>query len=275
MGRAAGDSPHYRFALVGGVGHIDLPSVTHIGHVLKDVLGFQAMAYWGFKLGVASQHPKVSVVPGGIDPLYEKAKKTDWSPIKQRDAAGERGTGSHDLSDAINRKLVRLDEDEDGIRATGKFSLNKQEVEWTEELLSGYLYTAARYAIDTEDAWECVFSEQTVWSLDHRFAGTLDLSRRSTTWLPTDQGIEIVDYKTHKPASSENDGPSYIDDRVQLSAYALAVEEMGLGVVRGTRVVLFGPDGNYEEDTRRVDPKVFLAMKEIHDEICRVCKERR
>ncbi len=64
---------------------------------------------------------------------------------------------------------------------------------------------------------EMVMSEQTVWSEKHEYAGTLDM-------LATFDGkLTVVDWKTSKAI--------YPEARLQVAAYAIAVDEMGHGPV--------------------------------------------
>jgi hypothetical protein len=63
-----------------------------------------------------------------------------------------------------------------------------------------------------------IMSESTVWSEANGFAGTLDLL------VMTEEGITVLDWKTSKAI--------YPEARLQIGAYALAVDEMGHGPVR-------------------------------------------
>jgi hypothetical protein len=263
MARIAGSSHAYTFRVSNEYG-FDLPSVTHIIKSVGDSIGGAgAMAWWGFKLGIRSQHPLFSDTK--VDEQYEKAKQTEWTPNKQRDTAGSRGTEAHDLLELLATGEAEVHKDVEKVYLT--WPKNKKA---PFEEVEGYKLSAAQWWLDNLEGWNTVFAERPVWSLSQGFAGTLDLARY---WgVIKEEGtnmVEVVDYKTHKPAAQ--DGPSYVGDRIQLAAYSLAVEEMGLGLVGGTRVVLLGPDGTYLEDTRRVDAGVFLAMKEIHDATCEKC----
>jgi len=286
MARAAGSSHAYTFKLKGtrkGDEYtLDFPSVTHVLKSVADSLGFGAMAWWGYKIGIRALNPELD--DDDIGELYEAAKQTDWTPNKVRDEAGERGTGTHDLLEAIARDEVIASREGDlfivsgptetladllGLEGKEKKGFLKAGTEAFEPV--GYQEAGVRWWLDQTDQ-EISFAERPVWSVRHGFGGTLDLAREVDNI-----SFEIVDYKTHKPAPGarkdgtyrDGEGPAYIDDLLQLAGYRQCVEELGFGRVTGTRVVLLGPDGFYYEDTRTVPAQAFLNMKAVHDDVCR------
>jgi len=270
MGRLAGDSPNYTFSCLNQNGEptdvrFELPSSTTI---IKKVLGSSGggMAYWGFKLGIQSQHPKTT--PDKIEELYSRAKWGPYAPNKQRDSAGDRGTFAHWVAEKAALGFT-VATDEDG--KTYKLEIDNLE-------LDGYSRAALKWLkdhgipqpqLDVEPYGTVYAVEKTVYSLKHGFAGTADLLIKSHRQTFSDSGlwpiIEVVDWKTHKPAKGKH--PAYFDDLLQLSSYSIAIEEMGGCSVYGTRVVILQEDGNYLEDDRWVCEDVFLKVLDVYREM--------
>ena len=239
----------------------NLPSATTI---IKGVLGSTGggMAWWGFKLGIRACHPTASEEK--IAQLYERKKHSSFNPNAQRDSAGDRGTDAHAVAAALllgNHELMP-----DHVLAGD---------------MDGYEEAAHNWVTTQMGGWEVVLAEQPVWSLEHRFAGTPDLVRKRSIGLdePTLGGaslgtvFSIVDFKTHKPA--REDGPSYVEDRLQTQGYEIACWEMG--VIRYEDheephpvehlIVLLCPDGSFIEDARRIEPSAFLAVRQAYREL--------
>lgn len=315
MARAAGSSHVYGFKLRDS--EINLPSVTHIGKYLKDELGFGGMAYWGMKIGVLATLITQSVIkPDHITELddpylegfYEEAKETGWHPNNVRDAAGESGTGAHELLEHAALGDIMVERKGEEIWVTGAPEVlapirypekkkSTQRKKWIEEKRTrmkcrGKGHAAGEWWLDNEDKHNLVFPELLVYSLRYGYAGTMDFARSlgvegieypgveiRPTGMPV---LEIVDYKSHKPSQGmrkdgsypEGKGPAYLDDLLQVQAYGNAVREMGIGVPMAWRIVLLQPkpDDNgqwYYEDTRTVPFELFLKFKDIHDDLCR------
>lgn len=311
MPRAAGSSHVYTFGLRTKDDGPKLPSVTHIIKYLKDELGFGGMAYWGMKIGVLATLINLKQVDvemmlddPDLEAYYTSAKETGWEPNKVRDAAGETGTGAHELLEhaAIGDILVELDSDLVTIQVTGAPEIlapirypeakkAPQRKKWIEDKRTrmvprGKGLAAARWWLDNEDKHSLAFPELPVYSLRYGYAGTMDFARilddkvrvGPEGWESIDNtnALEVIDYKSHKPAAgmhkdgtyAEGKGPAYIDDFMQTRAYAQALYEMGYPEANAFRVVLLQPDGTYYEDTRTVDFELFLDFKTIHDKRC-------
>jgi hypothetical protein len=116
---------------------------------------------------------------------------------------------------------------------------------------------------------EIISCEQPFFSLSTQSAGTADLLWK-VVMDPQDEEpsvLEIVDWKTHKPASPmkrklENGGvewtPAYFEELLQLAAYRGMYEEMTDQVIPRQRVVIFRENGKYLEDERVVSPRAFF-----------------
>jgi hypothetical protein len=117
MPRAAGSSHVYEYKLKGRDVGPKLPSVTHIIKFLKDELGFGAMSWWGYKIGIvaALMDQKIQTFEDLDDPdlemYYEAAKVTNWTPNTVRDEAGESGTGAHELLEQAALGTVQVIEE--------------------------------------------------------------------------------------------------------------------------------------------------------------------
>ena len=297
MPRAAGDSHVYTWKLTGTrrgeTYEIKFPSVTHVIKSVKDALGFGGMAWWGYQIGIAVEG-EVDLYSDEWLEKYEDAKDTGITPNSIRDDAAERGTGSHDLAEALSLDTIEVYETDDGLFMEGNAELmakilgfsGADKEEFIEENgvnpvpLQAHRASAASWWLDQDhEALPVVFAERVVWSVRYGFQGTLDAGRQVRERPPIEPlPLEVVDYKSHKPAAEglhkdgsykDGLGPAYIDDLIQLDGYDIAVEEMGLGTVVANRVVLFGADGVAREDTRTVPRGTFLDFKKIHDRICR------
>jgi hypothetical protein len=295
MPRAAGSSHIYEYKLKGRDVGPKIPSVTHIIKFLKDELGFGAMSWWGYKIGIVA-----SLVDQGVrtfealdDPeieaYYETAKLTNWTPNTVRDEAGESGTGAHELLEKVALDEVKvIDQEDKGIWAFGppellapiRYPQEKkapQRKQWIEEgrdkmTCRGKGLAAARWWLDNEDKHGLIYPEAPLYSVRYGYAGTMDFARS----LFEESEFEIIDYKSHKPAAgihkdgtyAEGKGPAYLDDLMQVQAYGQAFYEMGYGLPVRYRIVLLQPDGTYHEDTRTVPFDLFLDFKTIHDKMC-------
>lgn len=314
MGRIAGDSDTYAFRLcriVGGVKAIptqygfELPSSTA---VIKDALAIPpaAMSYHGFREGLkgmaelfhehADQLAEL-VQADDITPevLEDLLKAIGITPNTSRDAAGDRGKKAHTVLECLAegwqdwRKETSDDFDpkaptlrdwaealaEDELRSEGT-SYGYSAIHWWDTEIVPH--------IESGEILDIV-SERPVWSLEDRFAGTLDLAILwGTAQLKAGGSIgghsemvpvgwEIIDAKTHKPASGfsrEGSGPGYDSDAVQIRSYRKAWEELGLGETIGQRIVVLrdrkyrGKD--YLEDPREVPYSMFQALRQVSED---------
>ena len=249
MARAAGDSSFYTFTLNNRPEvTIELPSVTSI---IKAVMSpaFGGAAYWGAKLAVEwAQVSKTNDDPEA-DSWYEEFKKSDWAPNKVRDKAGARGTKAHEyLEELANSPWEKW---EDGrITSSARDPKNGYE-----EAVVSWFNDAIREGGHSVQACEIP-----VYSLKHAYAGTVDLV------LADDIGLTFVDLKTHK-------GPARFEDHLQVAAYQLAYFEMhpdSLGPINADQlVVLAREDGTYEENHQYVDPRAFVKVREVYEEVTR------
>lgn len=305
MPRAAGSSHTYDFRLKGRDVGPQLPSVTHIIKYLKDELGFGGMAWWGYKIGVVAtlMDQGIKTFEGLDDPeveaYYETAKLTNWTPNTVRDEAGESGTAAHGLLEHAALGDVTVIEEGDAVWVFGEPKIlapirypqekkSEQRKKWIEDgrdkmTCRGKGLAAARWWLANEDKHELMFPEQPVFSLKYGYAGTMDFARginiegsQNNPILEAAPLVEVIDYKSHKPAQgmrkdgsyAEGKGPAYIDDLMQEQAYGWALEEMGIATPVSYRIVLLEPDGNFYEDTRTVPLELFLDFKTIHDKRC-------
>ncbi len=286
--RAAGESHLYTWQLQGtrrGEEYtFGLPSVTHCMKSVKDLMGFGAMAWWGYKIGIEGMISEIPIEED-LEVLYERMKLTDYTPNKIRDARGVEGTEGHDVLEQLALETIVAYRNGDVVHITGdppiiaKLQGKKQAgAKQTSFVPEEYQLSAANWWLDNEAGHDgkVIFPERPVWSLRYLYQGTLDLAREWSTTTPIATGLEVVDYKTHKPMEGRRkdgtyrpgEGPARPEDLWQLAAYARAVEELALGRVIGTRVVLLDSDGGYLEDTRRAPFEDFLAVKALHDRVC-------
>lgn len=95
-------------------------------------------------------------------------------------------------------------------------------------------------------------TEQTVYSIDWGFAGTLDL-----IMAMKDGSVWVVDIKTGKGI--------YREFELQLCAYAVACEEMRLATIDHTGILHLKPDRTYSFVEVKGDFEVFKAVKKLHE----------
>lgn len=275
MGRIAGDSTGYRFALIrettsGDVitpHGFELPSVTtFIGEMLAKPPS--AMAWWGFRVGLKAiaEAPDVIVDANTQEELEAALKERGVSPNLSRDAAGSRGSAAHEVLEQLAADNFQNAMDLAGVE-TAEFGTQYglAAISWWGEEVQPF--------VDSGEILE-VLSEVPVWSLKHQYCGTFDLAFRWAAdsefyedMLP--EGWEILDAKTHKPAKGftlDGKGAGYISDAVQCRAYRMAFEEMGLGRTIGQRTVVLRETGKWLTDKREVSEDFVKFLRTLYDE---------
>lgn len=257
MPRIAGDNPSYRFALMryGPGGRLtstpwgfDLPSVTTI---IKEVIPkpFSAGAWYGYNLaieGVTKEFKTGGSYSDLRDPALLKKRLSvgGHDPNSVLELSRDRGFVAHDV-------LELLASGEDEI-AEGACEVERQLLgtEYGYSVLSWWKTTGNVGGVK----WH---PEQPVFSLRLGYAGTADLI----------SGTEIVDLKTHKPASGftkPSSGPAYLSDLIQLRAYRTAWEEMQSTTTQGNRILIARPNGKWLEDKREVPEALWLQCLEMY-----------
>lgn len=260
MPRAAGSGTHYEIAVLDAgkrpVGHpILLPSVTTILGVLKK----GGLDWWGHKIGVTGtldlllrgelDAKALAEMPLELaaEQIYETIKKEAvHTPAAQLSGAGTRGTNLHDVAENLLK--------------TG--SMPKPE---TVPLhLHGYLRAMAGW-YSTKWFTNVRETELPVFSLTHRYAGTLDGLVEVDTSLITEfigatEGIDarhaVIDFKTNKK------GEVYDSHLLQVTAYGAACVEMGLLPAMPLGIVVaFGEQGNFKQVMSRCTIDQFLTVK--------------
>jgi hypothetical protein len=200
-----------------------------------------------------------------MEELEAALKERGVSPNLSRDAAGSRGSKAHEVLECLA----------DDARMSARMFADEETKEF------GTSYGAAAIAFWDEavqpfvDSGEIlqVRSEVPVWSLKHRYCGTLDLAIEwaeqtlGDSRLP--QGWEILDAKTHKPAKGftlDGKGAGFISDAVQCRAYRMAWEEMGLGPTIGQRTIVLRETGKWLEDKREVSEEFVVFLRRLYDQ---------
>ena len=97
---------------------------------------------------------------------------------------------------------------------------------------------------------EVLFAEQEVYSRTHLYAGQLDRIAKLKDGL-----IWLLDFKTSKTLSNET--------ALQLVAYKVAVEEIGLTKIDKMGAIHLRADGTYAFHEFQGDFEVFLACKKV------------
>jgi hypothetical protein len=260
MARLAGDERDYLWALIDRTTgqptehtHKLRSVTTIIGAVIPKPFG--AGAWWGYRVGmegVATLLDALSEMPrpATAEGVEAVLKGQGYDPNRSLESAGGRGTAAHNVLEALaagDRKTAER-------RAA--FELDSEGTNYSSAVISWW---------DAQDWTERgdVVSERPVWSFRHGYQGTLDLAILESVGV---NGVEILDLKTHKPASGFTKpgfGPAYLSDLVQLRAYRIAWEEMGLGSTIGQRVIIARENGNWLEDRREVPAELWLQCLEM------------
>jgi hypothetical protein len=289
MGRVAGDEPGYTFALCrvsyedaertpdeilkgGKPGKrrvltptddaIVLPSAsTIIGEVLAKPPS--AMAWWGYRVALQAVYDMPDGRYDSAEELEEHIKANGGAtPNTSLEDAGDRGNQAHEVLECLaagkNDKAAMIAQDEAKYEGT---EYGKAVIDWWIQRVEPCL--------DTGEITQ-VLSEVKVWSLDDKYAGTFDLALH---WEEFNPGWEILDLKTHKPASGftkPGKGPAYISDVTQIRAYRKAFEECGLGDTVAQRVIIardkdYRGKGRWLEDRREVPYEFFRQLRQAYD----------
>lgn len=250
--------------------------LVRVSEFTKETLGIPAgaMAWHGYRIGMegfADLLTDADAVVQVLDNpdaafLEEVLKAREVTPDMKRDAKGDIGTAAHKMAEmALTGKRPEADE-----RA---FAEEK-------ELGSRYGYGLLDFLDEqviphvNSGQIQSIAVERTVWSLKHHggWCGTFDLGLEWVEHPITGaQGWEILDYKTHKPASGfTKHGPGYIGDAAQCRAYRIAHEEMGLGRTIGNRTVVARDRAyrgkTYLEDFREVTVDFVLELRQLYNQ---------
>lgn len=103
-----------------------------------------------------------------------------------------------------------------------------------------------------------IFSERVVYSLEHGYAGTLDIVRNGPF------GPRVDDVKTKKKTIYK----AYTKELIQCRAYEVAAFEMGLiSEHADTGIIILKPNGRYTYDERTVEPDLWLAVLEVYHQL--------
>ena len=264
MGRIAGDSPGYQFRLCRETKFGYLPTehgfeFPSVSTFIKGTLGIPAgaMSWSGYRTAIKGVAEFPGVVDAGTPELIEaKLKEVGWDPNKKLSEAGERGTKAHEVLELVvngergKAGELALKEYEDNGTHYGHAALDFFDEQIVPGIQSGSIMELK--------------TEVPVWSLKDRYCGTFDLA---VLW--SGEGWEILDAKTHKPASGftkPGKGAGYISDATQIRAYRMAFEEMGLGQTFGQRTVVLRENGKYLMDEREVSEDFVRFLRRLYDE---------
>jgi len=274
--RIAGNAKHYTFALVrvrdDGMEATDftfgLPSVSDI---LDTVLGKPAgaMSHWGYNLAIDGMRDLAHVADVtelSVEEIKTRLKEGKYSPNQVRDRGGDKGTNAHkgmqllaagfipqlDTADGDTLDFLETDYVEgEGLVYTGEFVTIADD---------GYVRGVIEWFAREMEGWRIVACEIPVWSFRVGFSGTLDFARERMD----DGFLEIVDLKTHKPATQSF--PAYNHDVFQLRFYRIGWEEVPhtQGIPDGNRVLVVDAQGRYFTDQREVPAAAAEAMVPVY-----------
>lgn len=255
MPRAAGDGKYYDLSILNIAGKpvgvpVHLVSVTTVLDALPKFL-----QWWGYKLGLTAGQELLAtgepLVGQDVDKLYEKAKTLGrqlkvTTPSNVLKKAGQRGTDIHDIAESWFKEGRIPSPDEVPVEH------------------HGYVKALARW-IDQLPPHEVIYTELPVFSLRHRYAGTLDLLVKFKDEIGS---YAIIDFKTSKDI--------YESALIQMAAYREAVYEMGLVPYSATceaTAVNLQANGEYKERDSNCTVEDFLRVKEVWEMLNRLKEE--
>lgn len=218
-----------------------IPSVTQVLNVLHK----PALVWWGMVTGVeglCSLDRDGHLGNGWAEDPEATAKLLTEHKLTVnhvRDKAGVRGSAAHRaLEDyAKSGKVPRLDDYPDEER--------------------GYIRAIASWIVDTEP--EFLESEVMVASVEHRYAGTLDV--RAVLGKGEFAGqTGLIDAKSSKRIYPDSHFP-------QLAAYELASVECGYDPTDYQAVLRVAPTGKYELRPSCAEPQHFVGLKCAYDAV--------
>lgn len=220
-----------KYVVTDGDERIELPSVTTVLGALPK----GGLDWYGFKLGIAAVR-EVTGIAYDIDQMYERAKQTQFAPHRALKAAGSRGTDVHNVAEVLLRE-GKLDNLPKGTHAD-----------------EGFVDALVRWH-DREGVadWEMLAVEETLYSLRHLYAGTVDFIAKRP------DGVYVVgDFKSSKAV--------YESHMIQAAAYAFAANELGFipdGAKVEQHIVRLAPDGEYEVVKSLATIDDFLAVRSV------------
>lgn len=229
-----------RLRAEGSTTFVELDRVTSvIGKTLGKDGALMGWAYGiGLDAGLDAARAGLDLAGWDRDRLKAYAKDRGLTPWRKRDSAASRGTAAHYVAE---------------LAATGRREEAEATLATLDEEVRGYASAALLY-IDhllAHGSDRIVGVERQLFSLVHRFAGTIDL-----LLADEDGSVTVVDFKTSRGV--------YESHAVQLGAYAIAVEELGIGRVKGGTIVLLREDGAYDAVPREPLPHAFLGLLQVY-----------
>lgn len=163
------------------------------------------------------------------DPTLDE-KSAMSAPYKVSERAKSRGTTVHSIVEAY--------------KTTGK------QIETVPDKYKGYAEAFYRWVDDFNPRF--VENEKTILSHKHRYAGTLDAI------------IEINGEKVLLDVKTSKKGEVYKEAHLQVSAYILALKEMGESIDRGF-VLALSDTGKYNYAEIEYSPEAFLHAKALYE----------
>lgn len=254
MARLAGDTSTYDFKLLDkNTGEVtdygfELVSVTS---VIKQALDttFSRAAYWGQNLAL-----RVLAEPFGSTPeaLKEFLQKNSATPYQKMKEGQKRGNSCHQFLEVLVAGLASITDDGDIVSSEHHL----------EGRADGYQRAVWAWWKTTQP--QVIASERPVWSLKHGYIGTPDLVWRTQPFVAPlgdnevsgNRVVVLTDLKTHS-------GDVRDEDILQVTAYALAYEELGLGTIDRLSILLAREDGTFEETYVERNDEAFLAVLEV------------
>ena len=223
----------------GSTTFVTLDRVTSvIGKTLGKDGALMGWAYGlGLDAGIDAAKAGLDLAGWDRDQLKAYAKDRGITPWRKRDAAASRGTAAHYVAE---------------LYASGDEAGARKVLETLDESVRGYAEAALAYL--EANRRPIIGVERQLFSLAHRFAGTIDLLLKEH--VDRGDGIVVADFKTSRAV--------YESHAIQLGAYAIAVEELGWGPVVGGVVILLREDGRFEEVAVEPLPQAFLGLLSVY-----------
>lgn len=216
-----------------------LPRISDISKIIDKSDQLLGWAYnSGLEGMLAFAEAEVDFSGWDLSAAKEAMKQAGYSPFVRRGAAADRGSRAHDTLEMCARGDPELEIH----RFIDKVPKENQ----------GYCWAAVDWY--AHEAPEPILVEESVVSLQHGFAGTLDLySKRGEPTVG--KGLVLTDAKTSKDV--------YPEMAMQLGGYAIALEELGFPVDTAS-ILLLRADGTYKEVFLEPDRAAFLHALDLY-----------
>jgi hypothetical protein len=268
--RKAGTSDTYSWVLLDkstgkptSAAPINLPSVTTI---VKKVLAKEALLDWNYRetrdrisglAGVLREEllwsdARIVDLLGDADMLEDFLRNNKLRPRDTTDEAAEKGSKEHEFLERLC--AVNMNDGPDASFVEAARALEDRRINPHKVSIASW-FMHRRPVV--------VAAEETVYSLKHGFAGTMDVAWHKSDSRYDSSYIRLTDLKNRKVGAE-----AYASDHYQLDGYGIAWDEMNPGAEYMDRSVLVArADGTWIEEDVHLKPEAFLSLLQTYNDM--------